>query len=154
MRIVLQRVTEAAVTMGKTDTRRIGKGLVALVGFGEGDTQKEADFLAAKMCELRIFEDGGGNMNLSLLDVGGGALLVPNFTLYASCKKGRRPSFTNAMPPEKASLLFGYFVGVVKEIIPDVQTGVFGSHMLVEIDGYGPVTIILDSGEIMPKLHM
>ena len=151
MRIILQRVSGASVAVDGTAPCKIGKGLVALVGFGQGDCEKEAGFLAAKMLELRIFEDGDGNMNLSLLDVGGAVLLVPNFTLYANCKKGRRPSFVEALHPKEASPLFDYFVRVVKEKTANVQTGVFGAHMLVDISGYGPVTVILDSKEIMPQ---
>jgi D-tyrosyl-tRNA(Tyr) deacylase len=151
MRVILQRVLEASVTIENTQTHKIGKGLVALVGFGAGDTDKEADCLALKMAELRVFADEKGSMNLSLLDIGGSALLVPNFTLYANCKKGRRPSFTDALPPKEASPLFDYFTGVVKEKIQDVKTGVFGADMRVDIINDGPVTIILDSFEIMTR---
>ena len=150
MRIVLQRVLRAAVTIDGEETRATGPGLAALVGFGHGDGEKQADYLAAKMCELRIFGDENRQMNRSLLDVGGDCLIVPNFTLYAAVKKGRRPSFTDSMEPAGASVLFDYFVETVKAKGITVETGKFGGDMLVEISNDGPVTIILDSSEIMP----
>ena len=151
MRIVLQRVTGAAVTINGAETRRIGAGLAALVGFCHGDGEEEAAYLAAKMIGLRIFDDDGGNLNLSLPDVGGQCLIVPNFTLYANSRKGRRPSFTASMAPGQASALFDYFVETVKSGGVAVQCGLFGADMLVDIHNDGPVTIILDSAEIMPK---
>lgn len=150
MRIVLQRVQTAAVTV-KGKTSSIAQGFAALVGFGPEDGEKQADYLAAKMVELRIFEDDAGHMNRSLLNIGGECLIVPNFTLYANCKKGRRPSFVSSMEPVRASVLFDYFVGTVREKGVKVQAGVFGAEMLVDIRNDGPVTIILDSDEIMPK---
>ena len=151
MRIVLQRVAGGAVTAEGKETRTVAAGLAALVGFRHGDGEKEADYLAAKMVELRIFDDDDGNLNRSVLEVGGECLIVPNFTLYANCKKGRRPSFIGSMPPRQASALFGYFVETVKSMGVTVQSGVFGANMLVDIKNDGPVTIILDSDEIMPK---
>ena len=151
MRIVLQRVLRAAVTIEGSQTRSIGPGLVALVSFTHGDGQKQADYLAAKMAELRIFEDENGQMNLSLLQTEGSCLLVPNFTLYANCRKGRRPSFVDAMAPPQATALFDYFVETVKAIGITAEMGQFGAKMLVDIQNDGPVTIILDSDEIMPK---
>lgn len=151
MRIVLQRVSSASVTIEGKEHHSIGPGLVALVGFGHEDGQEHADYLAKKMVELRIFEDDNGQMNRSLLDVGGQCLIVPNFTLYANAKKGRRPSFTDSMAPDKASMLFDYFVAVVKELVGKVETGRFGTHMLVDIQNDGPVTLILDTNEIMPQ---
>ncbi len=152
MRIILQRVTDASVTIEYGETRSLGgPGLVALVGFGPGDTARECGFLAAKTAELRIFEDENGAMNLSVLDIGGGCLIVPNFTLYANARKGRRPSFIGSLPPGEATLLFDYFVGLIRERIPHVETGKFGAHMDVTIHNSGPVTITLDSDEIMPK---
>ncbi|MCL2578819.1 MAG: D-aminoacyl-tRNA deacylase [Oscillospiraceae bacterium] len=150
MRIILQRVNAAAVTINGKDRHAVGAGLAALVGFGHGDSEKQADYLAAKMAELRIFNDENGQMNRSLLDIGGECLIVPNFTLYANAKKGRRPSFTDSMEPGKASALFDYFVDVVKTKGVGVKTGEFGASMLVEIENNGPVTIILDTDEIMP----
>ena len=151
MRIILQRVKSAAVTIEDNETRNIGKGLVALVGFCQDDGQAQADYLAAKMIELRIFEDENGQMNRSLLDIGGECLIVPNFTLYANAKKGRRPSFVGALPPGQASPLFGYFSETVKARGVAAKTGEFGARMLVDIQNDGPITIILDSAEIMPK---
>ncbi|MCL2857277.1 MAG: D-aminoacyl-tRNA deacylase [Oscillospiraceae bacterium] len=151
MRIILQRVSSGAVTIESQERREIGQGLAALVGFGQEDGEKQADYLAAKMVELRIFEDENNQMNLSLLDVGGECLLISNFTLYANAKKGRRPSFIESMEPGRASALFDYFVEVVQAKGVPVKTGVFGAKMLVDIQNNGPVTIILDSDEIMPK---
>ena len=151
MKIVLQRVSSGAVTINGKEHRQIGRGLVALVGFGQGDGEKQAEYLAAKMVELRIFVDENGQMNRSLLDTGGECLLISNFTLYANCKKGRRPSFIESMEPGQASALFDYFVEIVKAKGIAVQTGEFGAKMLVDLQNDGPVTIILDSNEIMPK---
>jgi len=151
MRIVLQRVASASVTIEGGETQIIGPGLVALVGFCQEDGQVQADYLAAKMVELRIFEDETGQMNSSLLETGGECLIVPNFTLYANAKKGRRPSFIDAMPPIKATAMFGYFVDIVKSKGITAKTGRFGTKMLVEIQNDGPATIILDSAEIMPR---
>lgn len=150
MRIVIQRVKSGAVTVngGKSE---IGQGLVALVGFGPEDGPRQADYLAAKLVELRIFDDEAGNLNRSLLEIGGECLVVPNFTLYANCKKGRRPSFIGSLAPDKASVLFDYFVEVVTAKGVGVKAGVFGANMLVDIQNDGPVTILLDSDEIMPK---
>ena len=151
MKIILQRVRAGAVTIEGQERRQIGPGLVALVGFGQEDGEKHADYLAAKMVELRIFEDENGQMNRSLLETGGECLLISNFTLYANAKKGRRPSFIESMEPGRASALFDYFVETVKTKGVPVQTGEFGAEMLVDIQNDGPVTIILDSAEIMPK---
>jgi len=150
MKIVLQRVSAGAVTIEGEERREIGPGLCALVGLGQGDGEKQVDYLAAKMVELRIFDDENGQMNRSLLETGGECLLISNFTLYANAKKGRRPSFIESMEPGRASALFDYFVEVVKTKGVPVQTGEFGTHMLVDIQNDGPVTIILDSAEIMP----
>ena len=151
MRIILQRAMSGAVTIDNGETHAIGPGLVALVGFGHEDGEKQADYLAAKMTELRIFEDENGQMNKSLLEAQGQCLLVPNFTLYANAKKGRRPSFIDSMIPSQASALFDYFTEAVKAKGVTVKTGKFGAKMLVDIQNDGPVTIILDSAEIMPK---
>ena len=151
MRIVLQRVSSGSVSIEGGQPHKIGPGLVALVGFGHQDGEKQVDYLADKMAQLRIFNDESGQMNRCLLEVGGECLLVSNFTLYASVKKGRRPSFTESMAPDKASALFDYFIEVVKAKGITTKTGEFGAKMLVEVQNDGPVTIILDSDELMPK---
>lgn len=151
MRIILQRALSGAVIIDNNETHRIGRGLVALLGFGHEDGEKQADYMVAKMAELRIFEDENGQMNKSLIEMQGQCLLVPNFTLYANAKKGRRPSFIDSMSPAQASALFDYFTEAVKATGITVKTGKFGAKMLVDIQNDGPVTIILDSAEIMPK---
>lgn len=144
MRILLQRVRAASVQVDNREIARIGNGVVLLVGIGHDDGEAQAAYLAQKVAELRIFEDEAGKMNLSLKDVGGAALAVSQFTLYADTRKGRRPSFTNAALPEKALPLFNRFVELLQaEGIP-VQTGEFGAHMLVEIHNDGPVTLWLE----------
>ena len=152
MRIVLQRVLSGAVTIEGNERRQVAKGFVGLVGFCHGDTEKEADYLASKMVELRIFEDENGQMNLSLLETGGECLLVPNFTLYANAKKGRRPSFIEAAHPQQAEPIYRHFAGKLKEVgVNRVEMGEFGASMEVTLTNDGPVTIILDSDVIMPK---
>jgi len=153
VRVILQRVLSGGVEIEGGERQNIGRGLVALVGFCDGDTQAQADYMAEKMVQLRIFEGENGQMNLSLEQMGGQCLIVPNFTLYANCKKGRRPSFVGAMAPAKATALFDYFVETVKAKDVTAKTGRFGAKMLVEIQNDGPVTIILDSDEIMPGQH-
>jgi D-tyrosyl-tRNA(Tyr) deacylase len=144
MRILLQRVRAASVQVADREIARIGNGVVLLVGIGHDDGEAQAAYLAQKVAELRIFEDEAGKMNLSLKDVGGAALAVSQFTLYADTRKGRRPSFTDAALPEKALPLFNRFVELLRaEGIP-VQTGEFGAHMLVEIQNDGPVTLWLE----------
>ena len=142
MKIVVQRVTEANVKVNNKIIGRIDEGLMALVGFGENDTVKEADYLANKLMKLRIFEDENGRMNKSLLDIGGKLLLVPQFTLYAHTKKNR-PSFHKALAPDKASELFDYFTDKCSELI-DVECGKFGAFMEVSLLNNGPVTILLE----------
>lgn len=151
MRMVLQRVSYGAVTIEGNETRSIGPGLVVLVGFGQQDSEKEVDYLASKMVELRIFGDENGQMNRSLLEVQGECLLVSNFTLYANAKKGRRPSFIDSLPPEKATLLFDYLAESVGAKGISTKTGEFGAKMEVLVKNDGPITIILDSEQIMPK---
>jgi len=130
--------------VGSVDT-----GLVVLIGVTHQDTEAEAQKLAHKIANLRIFEDNAGKMNLSALDVGAGVLVVSQFTLYADCRRGRRPSFTNAAPPEIAEPLIEHFVEKLREAgISRVETGVFRAYMLVEIHNDGPVTIILDTDEL------
>jgi len=125
----------------------IGRGLMVLLGVGQGDTPKEADFLLDKIIHLRIFEDGEGKMNLSLRDVGGELMVISQFTLYADCRKGRRPSFTDAAPPDEAQKLYEYFVSSAKKRGLKVATGIFQALMEVELINLGPVTILLDSSK-------
>ncbi len=130
-------------------TGSVDTGLVVLIGATHRDTKAEAQKLARKTAHLRIFEDEAGKMNLSALDVGAGILVVSQFTLYADCKRGRRPSFTEAAPPEVAEPLIEHFVGALREAgVARVETGVFRAYMLVEIHNDGPVTIILDTDEL------
>lgn len=151
MRLVLQRVSRAAVTIEGADRQEIGSGLMILVGFTTGDTPAMCDRLAKKAVELRIFEDDAGDMNRSLLEVGGECLIVSQFTLYANSRKGRRPSFIEAAPPAEAIPLYERFIEAVIEQGVEVKTGEFGADMKVELLNDGPVTILLDSDEIMPK---
>jgi D-tyrosyl-tRNA(Tyr) deacylase len=145
MRAVVQRVSRARVEVEGGTTGEIGKGLLVLLGVGRGDSPGEADYLLDKTLNLRIFEDAGGKMNLSLLDVGGELMVISQFTLYADCRKGRRPSFTDAGPPEEAQKLYDYFVAGAKSRGVRVATGVFQALMQVELVNSGPVTILLDS---------
>jgi D-tyrosyl-tRNA(Tyr) deacylase len=144
MRVLLQRVRKAGVTVEGRVTGRINHGFVALVGVTHGDTRAEADWLAGKVAGLRLFEDGAGKMNLSLVDVGGQVLVVSQFTLYGDARKGRRPSFTGAARPEQAEPLVDYFAGQLRQLGIPVETGVFGAMMQVEIHNEGPVTMMLE----------
>jgi D-aminoacyl-tRNA deacylase len=144
MRIVLQRVKRASVTIEGRVVGAIERGIMILLGVHRDDSVREADFLAAKCAELRIFTDPEGKMNLSVVDVAGAALVVSQFTLYGDCRKGRRPSFVEAAPPDKGRLLYEYFVGKLREKIAIVQTGLFGAMMDVELVNDGPVTIVVD----------
>jgi len=145
MRAVVQRVTEANVTVNGEVTGAVGAGLCVLLGVGAGDNERDAEWLADKIVNLRIFEDEHGKMNRSLLDVGGAALLVSQFTLYGDCRKGRRPSFTEAAPAEEGNRLYEYFVEQVKSSGAETACGVFQTHMSVKIVNDGPVTLILDT---------
>jgi D-tyrosyl-tRNA(Tyr) deacylase len=144
MRTVIQRVTRGAVTVDGRPVGEVGPGLVILVGVGKGDTEAQADWLAEKIANLRIFEDEAGKMNRSVLEAGGAALVVSQFTLYADAQKGRRPSFVDAALPQEAEPLVTYFGRRLVFYGVPVQTGVFGAHMLVDISNDGPVTIILE----------
>jgi D-tyrosyl-tRNA(Tyr) deacylase len=144
MRALVQRVSRASVTVDNKVISRIGKGLVVLLGVGHGDGEEQAAFLAEKLANLRIFEDQQGKTNLSLLDVGGEAIVVSQFTLYADARKGRRPSFTDAALPDVAEPLVDRFVERLRGHGVPTQTGQFGAHMLVEIHNDGPVTIWLE----------
>ena len=149
MRAVIQRVQEAQITIEHKEVRTIGQGLTVFLGVVRGDTERQADFLAEKIRELRIFTDENGKMNLSLMDIDGELLVVSNFTLSTDCKKGRRPSFDMAAPPEEAKDLYLRFVEQVKKAgVKKVETGEFGAHMDVLVNNDGPVTIILDTEKI------
>ena len=144
MKIVIQRVEHASVKVDGEVCGQIGKGYLALIGIGAEDTEKDCERLAAKMINLRIFSDENGKTNLSLRDVGGGLLLISQFTLYADCRKGNRPNFLMAKEPVEAQRLYEYFAELCKKDIPDVQTGIFGADMKVELLNDGPFTIILE----------
>lgn len=145
MRVVLQRVLSGRVSVDGRTVAQIGRGLVLLVGIAPSDTEAQARLLAEKIAYLRIFEDEAAKMNLSLLDVGGAALVVSQFTLYADTRKGRRPSFTDAASPDLARPLVARFAELLADLGAPVQTGEFASHMLVEINNDGPVTILLEA---------
>ena len=145
MKILLQRVSGASVKIGGRPVALIGRGLVVLVGVAAGDTEKDIEYLVSKMAELRIFTDECGKFNLSALDIEADLLLVSQFTLLADTSKGRRPSFTDAAPPEEAEPLFDKFVERARQTGLKVETGRFAAHMQVEIHNDGPVTITLDS---------
>ena len=145
MRVLLQRVTRASVSIDGEEVARIGKGLVCLVGVAQGDTESDARFLAEKVVNLRIFSDEAGKFNLSLVDVSGELLAVSQFTLLADTRKGRRPSFTQAALPVEAEALFNKFVEMARATGLRMETGRFQKHMLVEIYNDGPVTVLLDS---------
>ena len=149
MRAVIQRVQGAQLTIDRKEVRAVGPGLTVFLGVMRGDTERQADFLAEKIRELRIFTDENGKMNLSLMDIGGEMLVVSNFTLSTDCKKGRRPSFDMAAPPEEAKDLYLRFVEQVKASgVKKVETGEFGAHMDVLVNNDGPVTIIIDTEKI------
>ena len=147
MRAVIQRVNRALVRVEGKIAGEISRGLLVLLGVGQGDSPKGADYLLDKIINLRIFEDSEGKMNLSLLDVGGEFMVISQFTLYADCRKGRRPSFTDAAPPEEAQKLYDYFVAEAKNRGLKVATGIFQALMEVELINFGPVTILLDSSK-------
>jgi D-tyrosyl-tRNA(Tyr) deacylase len=144
MRAVVQRVSRASVSIEGESIAAIGQGVVVLVGVTHGDQEEQAAWLARKIAGLRIFEDSGGKMNAGLLDVDGAALVISQFTLYADVRKGRRPGFTDAAPPDVAEPLVDYFAQVLRDHGVPVETGAFGAHMLVEIHNDGPVTIVLE----------
>ena len=145
MRFVIQVVKEASVKVDRETIGRIGKGYVVLIGISDSDTEAVADKMIRKMTGLRIFADGNGKTNLSLADVKGSLLLVSQFTLYANCKKGNRPSFIEAGAPDKAEALYEYIIRECRKTVPDVQTGRFGAEMEVGLVNDGPFTILLDS---------
>ena len=145
LRAVVQRVLSASVTVDGQVTGAIGPGLLVLLGIGHADTSADAGLLARKTAELRIFSDAAGRFNRSLLDTGGAVLVVSQFTLFADTRKGRRPSFIDAAPPEVAAPLVERFITALRELGPRVECGVFGAHMNVALVNDGPVTIILDT---------
>ncbi len=148
MRFVIQRVKEASVRVEQEVIGEIKKGYLVLIGVAESDTEQIADKMIKKMIGLRIFEDENGKTNLSLADVGGSLLLVSQFTLYANCKKGNRPSFIEAGAPDKANELYEYIIRECKKSVPEVQTGSFGAEMEVSLVNDGPFTILLDSDKL------
>ena len=148
MRFVIQRVSHAQVTIDGQVRGSIQKGYMVLIGIGQEDTEALEDRMIAKMLDLRIFEDADGKSNLSLRDVDGALLLISQFTLYADCKKGKRPSFFKAGEPHMANDLYEYIIRKCKEEVRDVERGEFGAMMHVELLNEGPFTIILDSAEM------
>ena len=149
MKFVIQRVTHADVVVDGNELGRIGKGFMVLIGVSKDDNETIADNMVDKMIMLRIFEDENGKTNLSLDDVGGELLLISQFTLYANCKKGNRPSFIDAGAPDEANALYEYIIERCKERVNVVERGEFGADMKVSLLNDGPFTIVLDSSEIM-----
>jgi D-tyrosyl-tRNA(Tyr) deacylase len=148
LRIVLQRVSRACVRVDEKTVGEIGLGFLVLAGIAQDDTEEDYRFIADKIVNLRVFEDAEGKMNRSLLEVNGALLVVSQFTLFADCRKGRRPSFITAAPPQKASADFEIFLSLLRQYNLKVETGIFGAMMDVELINDGPVTIILDSKEL------
>ncbi len=151
MRFVIQRVNRASVTVEGRVLGQIGKGFMVLAGICETDTEEIADKMIAKMAKLRIFDDENGKTNLDINTVGGSLLIVSQFTLYADCRKGNRPSFIRAGDPRMAEELYEYILEKAKEYVPDVQRGEFGAHMKIDLENDGPFTVILDSAELSRK---
>lgn len=144
MKLVIQRVKHASVTVEGNVTGKIGKGFLVFIGIADSDTKEIADQYVKKLLNLRIFEDENGKTNLSLKDVNGELLLISQFTLYADCRKGNRPSFINAGAPDMARALYEYMIEACRKEIPVVQTGIFGADMQVELLNDGPFTVVLD----------
>jgi D-tyrosyl-tRNA(Tyr) deacylase len=157
MRLVIQRVTHAYVTLNQAETTitagTIGAGLVVLVGIAKEDTEADANYLSNKLLAMRIFPDDNGKMNRNIVEAGGSILLISQFTLYADCRKGRRPSFDRAAPPERALALYNYFVNTLRKSSVPVETGVFQAMMEVHLTNQGPVTIIIDSEDMKPSIR-
>ena len=148
MKFVIQRVSEASVKVEGEVIGQIGKGFMVLIGVGQEDTKEIADKMVKKLVGLRIFEDENGKTNLSLADVGGEMLLISQFTLYANCKKGYRPSFIESGAPDMASDMYEYIIAKCKETVPVVERGIFGADMKVSLVNEGPFTIVLDSEKL------
>lgn len=148
MRFVIQRVNEASVSIEGNTVGQIEKGFLVLIGVSNDDTKEIADKMIKKLIGMRIFEDENGKTNLSLANVGGGLLLVSQFTLYANCKKGNRPSFVNAGAPDMAKELYEYIISECRKQVSVVETGEFGADMKVRLENDGPFTILLDSDEL------
>ncbi|MBN2272290.1 MAG: D-tyrosyl-tRNA(Tyr) deacylase [Sedimentisphaerales bacterium] len=148
MRAVIQRVLKAKVEVGGEVVGQIGNGLLVYLGVGKGDEQKDAEFIAEKLANLRIFADEQGKMNLSVQDIGGSILLVSNFTLHGDCRKGRRPGFDAAAEPAQAEKLYQDVAKLIRNHAVPVETGAFGQHMQVTSKNDGPVTFLLDSGKL------
>jgi D-tyrosyl-tRNA(Tyr) deacylase len=147
MRLLIQRVSEARVEVDQELTGEIGRGLLVFVGIAKSDTEKEADYLLDKVVGLRIFPDESGKMNRNITDASGSLLIVSQFTLYGDCRKGRRPSFDLAAPPERAKELYDYFVNAARRTSVPVETGIFQASMKVHLVNDGPVTLMMESGE-------
>jgi D-tyrosyl-tRNA(Tyr) deacylase len=145
MRTVVQRVSQAEVVIDGVSVARIGKGILVLAAISQQDTEKDLEWMAKKIVELRIFSDSQGKLNLSLQDIGGELLVVSQFTLYGDCKKGRRPSYSDAAPPAEAEKLYERFLEIIRQYVPDVKTGQFQAMMEVNLSNSGPVTLIIDS---------
>ena len=145
MRAVVQRVSQAEVVVGGIPVARIGPGILALVAISRHDEEKDLLWMAGKITDLRIFDDEGGKLNLSLRDIKGELLIVSQFTLYGDCQKGRRPSYSEAAPPREAEAMYRQFVSIVRQFVPEAQTGQFQATMEVKLTNSGPVTLILDS---------
>lgn len=148
MRAVVQRVSKAKVSVGNQTKGEIGIGLVVFLGVGKDDSEDDAKYLASKISGLRIFEDSSGLMNLSVLDIGGAVLAISQFTLYADCRKGRRPGFSAAAVPEEAEKLYDYFCAQLHQEGLITATGQFQADMKINVDNDGPVTILLDSRKL------
>ena len=149
MKLVVQRVSHSSVSVDAQVVGKIDRGYMILLGVGKDDTCADADILAKKVAYLRVFEDENGKMNKSVLDIGGSCLVISQFTLFADCRHGRRPSFINAGNPAEAERLYEYFAVKLKQLgVTDVQTGCFGADMKIDLLNDGPVTILLDSKEL------
>jgi D-tyrosyl-tRNA(Tyr) deacylase len=151
MKLLLQRVSQARVTVNESTSGSIGKGLLVFLGISRTDTSTDADYLLDKLLGLRIFPDEAGKMNRNVQEAGGSLLVVSQFTLYADCRRGRRPSFDPAAPPEQAEALYNYFVESARRGPVPVQTGIFQAMMQVHLINEGPVTIVLDSADRIKK---
>ncbi len=145
MRAVLQRVDNAAVAVDGAEIARIGRGILALVGISRDDKREDLTWMARKIVELRIFDDAAGKLNLSLQDIHGQLLIVSQFTLYGDCRKGRRPSYSDAAPPGNAETLYAEFVEIARQLVPAAKSGKFQAMMDVSLTNAGPVTLLLDS---------